>query len=96
MDIYLLGNNTFNKIPEVISMTSHETHSRTLVKSITWRIAATIITFIIVIAVTGRLDWAIGLSFFDMVLKFIGYYAHERAWNYVDWGIIQPKPKANK
>jgi uncharacterized membrane protein len=77
-------------------MTSHETHLRTLAKSITWRIAATIITFVIVIVVTGRMDWAIGLSFFDMVLKFIGYYAHERAWDKVDWGIIRPKPKPNK
>ena len=75
-------------------MTTHETHSRTLAKSIIWRVVATIITFVIVIVVTGRMDWAISLSFFDMVLKFIGYYAHERAWDHVGWGII--KPKADK
>lgn len=75
-------------------MPQHETHKRTLAKSITWRIIATIITFVIVIVITGRMDWAIELSFFDMVLKFTGYYAHERAWDRLGWGII--KPKANR
>lgn len=74
-------------------MTTHETHKRTLAKSITWRVAATIITFVIVIIFTGRMDWAVSLSILDMVLKFIGYYAHERAWDHLDWGIIEPKPK---
>jgi len=67
-------------------MHEHETHKRSLAKSITWRVVATIITFVIVIVYTGRIDWAIGLSFLDLVLKFIGYYAHERAWDRMDWG----------
>jgi len=75
-------------------MTTRESHKRTLVKSITWRVAATIITFAIVILYTGRLDWAISLSIFDMILKFIGYYIHERAWDRTGWGTI--KPKANE
>jgi adenylylsulfate kinase len=75
---------------------SHETHKRTLAKSITWRVAATIITFVIVIIFTGRMDWAISLSILDMILKFIGYYVHERAWDRVDWGILSAKPKLNK
>ena len=75
-------------------MTTHETHKRTLVKSITWRVAATIITFVIVILYTGRLDWAVSLSIFDMILKFIGYYTHERIWDHSDWGMI--KPNVNK
>jgi adenylylsulfate kinase len=71
-------------------MPQHETHKRTLAKSITWRIAATVITFVIVIIITGRMDWAIGLSIFDMILKFIGYYVHERAWDRLEWGLINP------
>ena len=67
-------------------MHEHETHMRSLVKSITWRVVATIITFVIVIVYTGRIDWAIGVSFLDLVLKFIGYYAHERVWDRMDWG----------
>jgi adenylylsulfate kinase len=72
-------------------MPSHETHKRTMAKSITWRIAATVITFVIVIIFTGRMDWAVSLSVLDLVLKFIGYYVHERVWDRVDWGIIIPK-----
>ena len=75
-------------------MTTRESHKRTLVKSITWRVAATIITFAIVILYTGRLDWAVSLSIFDMILKFIGYYIHERIWDRTGWGTI--KPNANK
>ncbi len=75
---------------------SRETHLRTFVKSITWRIAATLITFAAVIAFTGSLEWAFTLSIADLVLKFIGYYVHERAWDRVAWGIIMPKPRANK
>jgi uncharacterized membrane protein len=67
-------------------MHEHETHKRSLAKSITWRVVATIITFVIVILYTGRIDWAIGLSFLDLVLKFIGYYAHERVWDRMEWG----------
>lgn len=72
-------------------MPQHETHKRTLTKSITWRIVATIITFVIIIVVTKRMDLAIGVAFLDMVLKFAGYYAHERAWDRLGWGIIEPK-----
>jgi uncharacterized membrane protein len=75
---------------------SRETHMRTFVKSITWRIAATVITFAAVIAFTGSMEWALTLSAADLVLKFIGYYIHERAWDRVVWGIIVPKPKANE
>jgi uncharacterized membrane protein len=77
-------------------MTSHETHQRTLAKSITWRVVATILTFLIAIILTGRLDLALSFSALDMILKFIGYYMHERAWDKVDWGLIRPKPKPNK
>jgi uncharacterized membrane protein len=75
---------------------SHETHKRTLVKSITWRIAATLITFITVIVFTQDPTLALSLSFLDLLFKFIGYYVHERAWVRVEWGIAKPRPKANK
>jgi adenylylsulfate kinase len=71
-------------------MTTHETHKRTLAKSITWRVVATIITFVIVFVYTGRIDWAISLSIFDLILKFIGYYAHERVWDRTNWGLLKP------
>ncbi len=70
-------------------MSEHESRKRSLMKSITWRILATITTFILVIALSGDLGVALGVSFFELVLKFFIYYGHERMWDYSGWGKVK-------
>ena len=64
-----------------------ESKSRSLVKAISWRIIASIVTTLIAYAF-GVPSKAIGMVFFaDLVIKFILYFFHERVWaNLIDFG----------
>ncbi|GAG14196.1 unnamed protein product [marine sediment metagenome] len=59
---------------------------KSIVKAITWRAIATITTMTIVFIVTGKLALAGVVGGFDLTIKLILYYLHERAWNKVSWG----------
>ena len=63
-----------------------ETLSRTIVKTIVWRILATFITFGVVFTFTGSLGDASVITITAAVLLAFGYYFHERAWDRVVWG----------
>tara|TARA_B100000927_G_scaffold39611_1_gene28346 strand:- start:780 stop:1208 length:429 start_codon:yes stop_codon:yes gene_type:complete len=62
--------------------------TRSLVKAFTWRIAASLDTFLISYLITGRFDWATSIASFEIITKAILYYLHERGWNKIDWGRI--------
>ncbi len=69
-------------------MYEHETNSRSLVKAITWRIIASITTFILAFVITGHLALSAGIGIGDVIAKFILYFLHERAWDRVSWGKV--------
>ena len=58
-----------------------EQTKRSLLKTVTWRITASLDTFIIAWIITG--DWKIGGSIagIEVITKMIIYYFHERIWN---------------
>lgn len=66
-----------------------ESPSRTLAKTISWRIVASLTTFTIFYFTAGEtvalqiITAAIGV---EIVAKMIIYYLHERAWANVNWG----------
>ncbi len=60
--------------------------SRSLIKSLTWRIIAITTTFISIYIITGKLEFAIQGTLLTNTINFILYYAHERGWNYIQWG----------
>lgn len=60
--------------------------SRSLAKSIAWRIIATINTFIVLWIMTGKLSFSLFASGWTTIVNFIAYYYHERAWNRTNWG----------
>lgn len=65
--------------------------ARTIAKTISWRILASVTTFVIFYATTGQKVEAaiIGASvMLEAVVKMIIYYIHERLWESVDWGKI--------
>jgi len=64
-----------------------ETNTRSIVKAISWRVLATITTIIIVYLLFGRLDLAISAGLIETVFKVGLYWAHERAWVKIRWGI---------
>ena len=64
----------------------NEHSKRSLLKTITWRITASLDTFIIAWVITG--DWKIGGSIagIEVITKLFFYYFHERIWNKIKWG----------
>ena len=65
-----------------------ESKLRSLLKAISWRIIASIVTTLIAFYF-GLPAKAIGMVFFaDLVIKFVLYFIHERVWiNAIKFGI---------
>ena len=62
--------------------------TRSFIKAVTWRITASLDTFILSYVITGRFDWATSIAIFEIVTKAFLYYFHERIWNKYNWGRI--------
>ena len=63
-------------------------HKRHLAKAVTWRVIASLTTAAIAFAF-GLPPKAVGGVFVaDLIIKFVLYYAHERAWyKYIKYGV---------
>ncbi len=72
-------------------MHEHESPVRSFAKSITWRILASITTFVLVYIFTGEITLALGVGLTEVVLKFILFFTHERVWDRVTWGKVMTK-----
>lgn len=64
-----------------------ERRLRTVVKSLSWRIIATITAIGLVYAFTGSFTMALSLGIIEVVGKLIIYYIHDRAWQHLRWGM---------
>lgn len=67
-----------------------ESHPRSLVKAISWRLVGSLDTFMLSLFVTHNLVFAGSIASAETVTKILLYYFHERAWAAVPWG----RPKA--
>lgn len=69
-----------------------ETHSRAMIKAISYRVFGSIITAIIIYAFVGRVDFALAGGLADAIAKIFAYYFHERMWNKIKLGkkMIEP------
>lgn len=63
-----------------------ETHRRSIIKGISWRITGTIDTLILSYLFTGSIKIALGIGSTEIVTKVVLYYFHERFWNKLSWG----------
>jgi uncharacterized membrane protein len=59
---------------------AEESHTRSVLKGLTWRFVATSTTIVIVWVVTGKPDMALQIGFFEFFAKIAIYYLHERLW----------------
>ena len=73
------------KNPEIFWM-AEEQKKRSIVKTLTWRVTASLDTFVIAWVITG--DWKMGGSIagIEVITKMFFYYFHERIWNKIKWG----------
>lgn len=70
-----------------------ESNGRSIVKTISWRLLATLTTAAIVYAFTGKLNIALAVGGIEVVLKLVLYYFHERTWNKISYGKKEIIPK---
>jgi uncharacterized membrane protein len=63
-----------------------ETHSRSVLKAISWRTLGTLDTFAISWFMTGRPEIAGSIAGMEIVTKVCWYYLHERVWAIISWG----------
>ena len=63
-----------------------ETQKRSIAKSISWRIVASLTTIIIVFIFTKNIIISFSIGFLEVISKIIIYYYHERMWNKIRWG----------
>ena len=63
-----------------------EEHQRTIVKTISFRIIASLLTILIVFAFTKNTTISISVGIIEAISKMIFYYFHERFWNRIIWG----------
>ena len=62
-----------------------ELKKRTLVKTMTWRVTASLTTFLIAWILTGDLLIGISIGSIEAIAKIFLYYYHERIWNNINW-----------
>lgn len=66
-----------------------ETHIRSIIKALSWRCIATLVTFTVAWIVTGKLTFAAEIGVADTLIKLGTYYVHERVWIHVNFGILK-------
>ena len=66
-----------------------ESHIRSVLKGLTWRIVATSTTVTIAYIVTGETKTALTIGGIEFLGKIFIYYLHERAWLLVPRGTIR-------
>ncbi len=72
-----------------MSRASKESHVRSALKTISWRILATTTTVIIAYFVFGDIENALKVGGIEFFAKMIIYYLHERAWQLAPRGTIR-------
>ncbi|MEL4307943.1 DUF2061 domain-containing protein [Joostella sp. CR20] len=71
---------------QVDKSSSTDKLSRSIAKSISWRIVGTFDTIIISYLVTGTIKLALSIGFIELVTKMTLYFFHERIWERIKWG----------
>ena len=70
-------------------MVTHAKPKRSLAKTATWRVCATVTTIVLVWIYFGNITAAISVGIIETIVKTIVYYLHERAWNKIGWGFYE-------
>ncbi len=69
-----------------------ESKIRSIVKSISWRFWATVTTMALVLIFTKKVELALSIGAFEVILKLIVYFFHERVWDRLKFGRHEIKP----
>ena len=58
-----------------------DSKTKSLLKTLSWRAVATLITMLIAYFIIGDITVALSIGAFDVIIKMVAYYFHERAWS---------------
>lgn len=72
--------------PEAQKKTPYESTKRSMIKALSYRVWATVVTAILVLLVTGSFKWALGIGVLDIFSKMALYFMHERFWQRISYG----------
>ena len=64
---------------------SIDTQKRTIAKTMTWRITASLTTFLIAWILTGDILVGASIGSIEAITKIFLYYFHERIWTNIGW-----------
>ena len=64
----------------------HETHRRSFIKGVSWRVLGSIDTFLLSWFFTGSVKAAGAIASTEVITKVLLYYFHERVWTSIKWG----------
>lgn len=65
-----------------------DSHSRSLVKGISWRTLGTLDTILLSFLITGSFANSVKIGLTEVVTKILIYYLHERVWDRIPWGRV--------
>lgn len=63
-----------------------ESRTRSILKSVTFRIIVILSDIIVIYVLTHRIGLTIALTILTNIASTVLYYLHERIWNAVKWG----------
>jgi len=63
-----------------------DSHTRTIVKAVSWRVIATLTTMTIIFLFTRKIILSLGVGLVEVIAKITFYYFHERTWHNISWG----------
>jgi len=63
-----------------------DSHKRSVIKAVSWRVIATFTTMSIVFIFTRELVLSLEVGVCEVLAKMSFYYFHERIWDKVKWG----------
>jgi uncharacterized membrane protein len=66
-----------------------DSHVRSVIKAVTWRLVGSLDTFLLSLLITGKLKFAVSIASAEVMTKIVLYYLHERAWRLVPWGRLE-------
>ncbi len=84
---------------EVLPQQTHhatETLRRSILKTITYRVAILILDFTAIYIFTGKVKVAISFMVVSNIYSTLGFFFHERIWDKIKWGKLIYKKNENK
>jgi adenylylsulfate kinase len=69
-----------------------ETHARSVVKAVSWRLVGTAVTTLLVYVVTGKLALSVAVGGVEFFSKIVLFWFHERVWDHLGFGRREVQP----